>query len=224
MAPGGRCGNRLQVHLRQHDGTWRHCNLRGCRTCHPFRTVATCRSPPLGSGAVTTCQIDRDPHIGYRVVSHVLRLTRSHVPHKTHPHKTHSGVGQLYGMAPFGTMWGGCLLGALVVGARTGGITTPDRGRRRQGALGGTCHTTIDSADPVKGPVRAGDDYSCAPVATPTKNTVDGCAALCCGDSRCKSFSFNAPWALNVSYMECVNGVNCCCLKSAVAPLEPNSW
>ena len=88
----------------------------------------------------------------------------------------------------------------------------------------GTCQMHIDSNDPVKGPVRAGDDYACAPVTPPGTNTVQGCAALCCGDDRCQSFSFNAPWTLNVSYMGCVHGQGCCCLKSAVPPLEPNSW
>jgi hypothetical protein len=68
------------------------------------------------------------------------------------------------------------------------------------------------------------DDYLCEPVPAPGDNTASGCAAMCCADAQCKSFSFNAPWALNVSYMGCVHGKGCCCLKSSVPPLEPNSW
>ena len=80
-----------------------------------------------------------------------------------------------------------------------------------------TCTTKIDTTA-----VRAGDDYQCTPL--PSPNTLATCRAACCASSRCVSFSFNEPWSLNVSYMGCVSGENCCCLKSSVPPLEPNKW
>eukprot|EP00911_Craspedida_sp_UC1_P002430 UC1_evm4s1810 len=90
-----------------------------------------------------------------------------------------------------------------------------------------SCSSTIDSKDPVRGPVRAGDDIRCIDMPPGHKNdTLEVCIAACCAEpgGACKSFSFNAPWTLNVSYMGCVTGQNCCCLKSGVPPLEPNKW
>lgn len=87
------------------------------------------------------------------------------------------------------------------------------------GALG-ACNFTVDSHDPVKGPVRAGDDTKCSPIAD---DTVGGCAAACCAQGGCLSFSFNFGWNLG-PYMDCVAGKNCCCLKDGVPPLEPNRF
>eukprot|EP00041_Stephanoeca_diplocostata_P036964 m.1375837 g.1375837 ORF g.1375837 m.1375837 type:complete len:428 (-) comp24961_c0_seq1:425-1708(-) len=87
------------------------------------------------------------------------------------------------------------------------------------------CNFKVDSTDPRHGLVRAGNDYSCKSL-NPDKDTLEGCIAECCADTgRCLSFSWNAPWTLNGShYMDCIPGKNCCCLKSAVPPLEKNSW
>ena len=88
------------------------------------------------------------------------------------------------------------------------------------------CNYSIDNpSDPRHGQVRAGDDFSC--VAMAFGATPEACAAVCCASEhgRCKSFSFNAPWALNVTYMGgCTQGTNCCCLKDQLAPLGPNHW
>ena len=80
-----------------------------------------------------------------------------------------------------------------------------------------TCATTIDATA-----IRAGDDFQCTPLGAP--NTLDTCRAACCASSTCASFSFNEPWSLNATYMGCVHGQNCCCLKSSVPPLEPNKF
>ena len=86
------------------------------------------------------------------------------------------------------------------------------------------CNIEIDSSDPRSGPVRAGADIRCAPLA-PTNDTLDGCAASCCDEPGCVSFSWNAPWVLPPpAYMGCEVGHNCCCLKHAAPPLEPNKW
>jgi hypothetical protein len=85
----------------------------------------------------------------------------------------------------------------------------------------GVCNYTVDSHDPVKGPVRAGDDTKCSPIAD---DTVGGCATACCAQGGgCLSFSFNVGWNLG-PYMDCVAGKNCCCLKNGVPPLEPNRF
>ena len=87
-----------------------------------------------------------------------------------------------------------------------------------------SCNVSIDSVDPRAGPVRAGADIRCAPLA-PTNDTLDGCARACCDEPGCASFSWNAPWVLPPpAYMGCESGRNCCCLKSAAPPLEPNKW
>lgn len=85
---------------------------------------------------------------------------------------------------------------------------------------GTNCTHTIDSHDPVKGPVRAGDDFHCGLL---NDDTLDGCIAHCCETAGCVSYSWNAPWTIG-PYMECVAGRNCCCLKDRVPPLEPNKW
>ena len=85
------------------------------------------------------------------------------------------------------------------------------------------CNVTVDSTDRRHGPVRAGDDFAC--LAGSSAATLDACVSACCASSRCKSFSYNAPWALPQPYMtSCVSGKNCCCLKDAVPPLEANKW
>ena len=86
------------------------------------------------------------------------------------------------------------------------------------------CNVTFDSRDPRAGPVRAGDDLHCTPLAD-ANDTLGGCAAVCCDEPLCQSFSWNAPWTLPPpAYMGCVAGRNCCCLKGALPPLEPNKW
>ena len=96
---------------------------------------------------------------------------------------------------------------------------------QRGGAGNGTCAHTIDNpGKPRTGMVRAGDDFQC--LVMPESASVESCAAACCSaaGSRCKSFSWNAPWALPAGYMGCEMGQNCCCLKSSAPPLEANKW
>ena len=91
-------------------------------------------------------------------------------------------------------------------------------------SAGPTCRHALDNPhDPRHAPVRAGDDFQCLSM---PDGDVEGCAAACCAAAggRCRSFSWNAPWALSASYMGCEPGKNCCCLKSDVAPLGPNHW
>ena len=83
-----------------------------------------------------------------------------------------------------------------------------------------SCNFTADSTDPLKGPIRAGNDLKCSPIAD---DSLAGCVAACCDTDNCESISWNAPWTLGDHvYMDCEQGKNCCCLKSAVPPLEPN--
>ena len=82
-------------------------------------------------------------------------------------------------------------------------------------AAGSLCGHTVD-----QGAVRGGDDFSCEASAA----SLGDCVAACCASARCRSFSFNEPWGLNASYMGCVKGKNCCCLKDGAPPLEPNTW
>lgn len=61
------------------------------------------------------------------------------------------------------------------------------------------CNFHVDSTDPRHGLVRAGNDYSCAPLDRES-DTLDDCIAACCADAgKCISFSWNAPWTLNGS-------------------------
>jgi hypothetical protein len=77
-----------------------------------------------------------------------------------------------------------------------------------------TCNHTIDV-----GAVRAGMDYKCSS----DNETLGGCVAACCASDECHSFSFNDPWNMT-GWNGCVQGLTCCCLKSGVPPLEPNTW
>lgn len=85
-----------------------------------------------------------------------------------------------------------------------------------------TCNISIDSTDPRKGLVRAGDDITCINGVV----SAQACGEACCNHngSACLSFSFNDPWTLKQSYLGCINGSPCCCLKSSVPALEPNHW
>ena len=89
-------------------------------------------------------------------------------------------------------------------------------------AVSSSCTYTVDSNDPVHGPVRAGDDISCDAMQD-GNSSVAVCAARCCGNAECESFSFNVQWNLG-PYLDCIEGKDCCCLKNSVTPLEPNKW
>lgn len=88
------------------------------------------------------------------------------------------------------------------------------------------CNYSIDNpTDARHGHVRAGADFACLEMSA--NATVDSCAAACCSAAghRCKAFSYNAPWTLPKPYMAgCTLGRNCCCLKDAAPPPEPNKW
>eukprot|EP00040_Diaphanoeca_grandis_P039909 m.260567 g.260567 ORF g.260567 m.260567 type:complete len:488 (-) comp40130_c0_seq1:87-1550(-) len=84
------------------------------------------------------------------------------------------------------------------------------------------CSSKIDSADPIHGPIRAGNDISCK---SQPDSDINTCIQACCGNAKCEAFTFNSPWTLgNGAYMDCIQGLACCCQKSAVPPLEPNKW
>lgn len=67
---------------------------------------------------------------------------------------------------------------------------------------------------------RGGGDYR--GVMLPNATDASGCIAACCGDARCRSFSWNDPQPSN--YMGCTKGGKCCLLKDTVPPLGSNKW
>jgi hypothetical protein len=61
----------------------------------------------------------------------------------------------------------------------------------------------------------------CSPIG---HDYIEGCISACCTTPGCVAFSWNSPWTLNDTYMDCVKGKDCCCLKNAQPLLEPNKW
>eukprot|EP00051_Salpingoeca_urceolata_P007620 m.99073 g.99073 ORF g.99073 m.99073 type:complete len:507 (+) comp15314_c0_seq1:60-1580(+) len=85
------------------------------------------------------------------------------------------------------------------------------------------CQAAIDSHDPVHGPIRSGPDIACHPLPDGPDN-LQVCIDSCCGLEQCRAFSFNSPWVLNVSYLGCRHGLDCCCLKRSAPTLGPNTY